>query len=56
MLVVIFLVSDGTAPDPMIWSAGALPKRKRLVHAVRDLAMLLFGPTLLVFWLSGLLF
>ena len=35
--------NDGTAPDPMVWSAGALPKRRRLVHAVRDLAMLL-GP------------
>ena len=27
---------DGTAPDPLAWSAGALPKRRRLVHAVRD--------------------
>ena len=27
---------DGTASDPMVWSAGALPKRRRLVHAVRD--------------------
>ena len=27
---------DGTAPDSMVWSAGALPKRHRLVHAVRD--------------------
>ena len=25
----------GTAPDPLVWSAGALPKRRRLVHAVR---------------------
>ena len=32
--------SDGTAPDPLVWSAGALPKRRRLVHAVRDLAIL----------------
>ena len=32
--------NDGTAPDPMVWSAGALPKRRRLVHAVCDLAML----------------
>ena len=31
---------DGTALDPMVWSAGALPKRRRLVHAVRDRAML----------------
>ena len=26
---------DGTAPDPPVWSAGALAKRSRLVHAVR---------------------
>ena len=26
----------GTALDPLIWSAGALPRRRRLVHAVRD--------------------
>ena len=31
---------DGTAPDPMVWSAGASPKRRRLVHAVRDRAFL----------------
>ena len=28
----------GTAPDPLVWSAGALPKRRRLAHAVRDRA------------------
>ena len=28
----------GTAPDPLVWSAGALRKRRRLVHAVRDRA------------------
>ena len=28
----------GTAPDPLVLSAGALPKRRRLVHAVRDRA------------------
>ena len=28
------------APDPLVWSAGALPKRRRLVHAVRDRAFL----------------
>ena len=27
---------EGTAPDPLVWSAGARPKRRRLVHAVRD--------------------
>ena len=32
--------SDGTALDPLVWSGGALPKRRRLVHAVRDRAML----------------
>ena len=30
----------GTAPDPLVWSAGALQKRRRLVHAVRDRAYL----------------
>ena len=28
----------GTAPDPLVWTAGALHKRRRLVHAVRDRA------------------
>ena len=31
---------DGTAPDPLVWSAGALPKRRRVVHAVRNHAFL----------------
>ena len=31
---------EGTAPDPLVWSAGALPKRRRLVHAWRNHAML----------------
>ena len=31
---------DETAPESLICSAGALPKRRRLVHAVRDLAFL----------------
>ena len=31
---------SGTAPDPLVWSAGALSKRRRLVHAVRDHAFL----------------
>ena len=30
----------GTALDPLVWSAGALHKRRRLVHAVRDRAFL----------------
>ena len=32
--------NDGTPPDPLVWSSGAIPKRRRLVHAVRDRAML----------------
>ena len=31
---------DGTAPDPLVWSAGARPKRRRLVHAFRNRAFL----------------
>ena len=31
---------DGTAPDPLVWSAGAHPKRRRLIHAVRNQAFL----------------
>ena len=31
---------SGTAPDPLVWSAGALRERRRLVHAVRDRAFL----------------
>ena len=30
----------GSAPDPLVLSAGALPKTRRLVHAVRDRAFL----------------
>ena len=45
---------DGTAPDPLVWSAGAYPKRRRLVHAVRDRA---FFPGPLVFGMGvGLIF
>ena len=62
---------DGIAPDPLVWSAGALSKRRRLVHAVRDRAFLPGPPGILdtewvsvpvsavcaevVFWLNGLL-
>ena len=42
-------VFGGTAPDPMVWSAGSLPKRRRIVHAVRNLAML---PGPLALWLG----
>ena len=37
----------GTAPDPLVWSAGALHKRRRLVHAVRDRAFLPWPPGIL---------
>ena len=40
----------GIAPDPMVQSAGPLPERRRIVHAVRNLAVLL-GP--LALWLGG---
>ena len=46
--------NDGTAPDPMGWSAGVLPKRRRIVHAVRNLAMLPGPPALwLGEWVAG---
>ena len=35
---------EGTAPDPLVWSAGARPKRRRLVHAIRDRAFLTGPP------------
>ena len=38
--------NDGTALGAVVWSAGALPQRRRLVHAVRDLAKLLGTPAL----------
>ena len=39
------------APDPIVWSAGSLPKRRRrrIVHAVRNLAMLPGPPA---FWIG----
>ena len=46
--------NEGIAPDPVVWSAGALPKRRRLVHAVRDLAMLPGPPAIwLGEWVTG---
>ena len=30
----------GTAPDPLVWCAGSLPKRPRVTHAVCDFAFL----------------
>ena len=37
--VVNHVGGDGTAPDPLVWSAGAI-ERRRVVHAVRDHAFL----------------
>ena len=31
---------SGTAPNPLVWSAGSLPKRRRVVDAVRNFAFL----------------
>ena len=44
---VIMLVLWVPCPDPLVWSVGALPKRRRLVHAVRNHAML---PSPAVIW------
>ena len=30
----------GIAPDPLVWSAGSLPKRRRVVDAIRNFAFL----------------
>ena len=38
--VVSHVDCDGTAPDPLVWSGGALPNSRRLIHAVRNHAML----------------
>ena len=38
--------NGGTSPDPLVWSSGALPKRRRLVHAVRDRALLPGPPSI----------
>ena len=35
----------GTAPHPLVWSAGSLSKRRRLVHAARNYAILLGQPS-----------
>ena len=34
---------EGTAPNPLVWSAGAPRKRRRLVHAVRDRVFFCLG-------------
>ena len=31
---------DGVAPDPLVWSASARPRRRRLLYAIRDRAFL----------------
>ena len=38
--VVCHVDGHGIARDPLVWSAGALPKRRGVVHAVRDDAFL----------------
>ena len=54
LLFVICIGSLLPAPDPMVWSAGSLPKRRRLVHAVRNLALLPGPPaTWLGDWVAG---
>ena len=45
----------GTAPDPLVWSAGSLPKRRRDVDAVRNFAFLP-GPCWYLGWGLGFLF
>ena len=42
-VVVNFDDGRGSAPDPLVWCAGSLPKRPKVTHAVRDFAFLL-GP------------
>ena len=42
--------SSGLAPHPLVWSAGGLPKRRRIVDVVRDVALL---PGPLHLWDSG---
>ena len=45
---------EGIAPDPMVWSSGGRPERRRVVEAIRDFAMLP-GPQRLWFgdWFKG---
>ena len=43
-------VGSAQPPDPLVWSAGALSKRRMLVHAVMDYAMLPGPPAI---WASG---
>ena len=54
--VLLFLIFIGSSLQlPGLLSAGALPKRKRLVHAVRDLAMLPGPPAIWTGdWVNGL--
>ena len=42
--------SPGLAPHPLVWSAGGLPKRRRIADIVRDVALL---PGALHLWDSG---
>ena len=46
--------SSGLVPHPLVWSAGRLPKRRRIADIVRDVALL---PGPLHLWdLVGLVF
>ena len=47
--------SAGTAPDPLVWSAGSLPQRRWVVQAVRNNAMLPGPDHILGVWLVGVL-
>ena len=42
--------SSSLAPHPLVWSAGGLPKRRRIADIVRDVALL---PCPLHLWDSG---
>ena len=43
----------GLAPDPLVWSAGGLPKRRRIVRAVRDAALLPGPAPIWGMWVGG---
>ena len=50
---------SGTAPNPLVWSAGSLPKKRRVVDAVRNFAFLpgpvgIWGGDWVSFGVSGI--
>ena len=54
MLIAFSLLVLNILAGPMVWSAGSMPKRRRLVHAVRDLALLPGPPAIwLGEWVAG---